>query len=36
MAEKIYYKLGSNAAPTMDKKIKKYLESKKELKKDGE
>jgi hypothetical protein len=29
MAEKIYYKLGSKAAPTMDKKIKKYLESKK-------
>jgi hypothetical protein len=30
MAEKIYYRLGSKAAPKMDKRIKKYLDSKKE------
>ncbi len=31
MAEKIYYKLGVKAAPKMDKKIKKHLDSKKGL-----
>jgi hypothetical protein len=36
MAEKIYYKLGTKAAPKMDKKIKKYLDSKKELHKEKE
>lgn len=27
--EKIYYELGSNAAPRIDEKVKKYLDSKK-------
>lgn len=27
-AEKVYYSLGSNAAPTMDKRVKKYFEKK--------